>query len=408
MKILFFLFSFTCKSLLKNWKSLILLLMAPALFLIGAGLIITQTMKDEERVSKFPVAIVDQDNTPQTKYVIGQLTESEQLSQVIKPIYTDEQDAKKRLDNNEIAAMVVLPEGFSRSIAKGTNTPLEVIGNENKPLQSQLFRYLMESAADYTSAAQSGINTIDHFLNEAGVSEEERRSEFRKNILSFGLHVLDRGSVFEERIETSLFQQDIKHYYTISFFTLLLMIWSYSGLLFVKGIHPQSVLDRLTTRGVSRMHVHAAQFFAVFVLLLPLAACLYLAGIIVLKVPLASSYTELALAIAISLFAFLSLFTLLQSIVQNEKIYQLVGSALMIVSAVISGHLVPTVYLPHWLEPLQVWSLNSLSLQMMFSAFDGYASKELSYYLIQLTISGIIGFTASVLFTNLFRKRRVT
>ncbi|MEK1831946.1 ABC transporter permease [Priestia megaterium] len=108
------------------------------------------------------MAIVDKDDTAQTKYVIEQLTEGK-LRKILKPLYTNEQKAKQLLQQNKVAAIVMLPKGFSHDIAHGKNQPLYVIGNSNKPLQSQLFRYVMESAADYTSAAQSGINTVEAF-----------------------------------------------------------------------------------------------------------------------------------------------------------------------------------------------------------------------------------------------------
>ncbi|WP_154989336.1 ABC transporter permease [Priestia megaterium] len=391
MKIYFSLTLFTCKALLKDIKSLILLIMIPALFLLGAGIIISQTMQGEERVNRFPVAIVDKDDTAQTKYVIEQLTEGK-LRKIMEPLYTNEQKAKQLLQQNKVAAIVTLPKGFSHDIAHGKNQPLHVIGNSNKPLQSQLFRYVMESAADYTSAAQSGINTVDTFLEKGNVSDENRRAEFKKSLVTFGLHVLDRGSLFDEQIETSFFQQDMKQYYVLSFAALLLMIWSYGGWLLASETQPSPVLDRMKTRGVSFLHIYLAQLTALFVLLLAVSVVLFGSLIKGLKLPVTGTYGELFLGVSGSLFAFLCLFLLLRVLFLSQKAYQITGLLFILLSAILSGHVVPVVYLPDWASGFQKWSLNTQVLELLFYEFDGYNTNEAFLYLkpILITAAGSV------------------
>ncbi|BFI98662.1 MULTISPECIES: ABC transporter permease [Priestia] len=404
MKIYFSLTLFTCKALLKNIKSLILLIMIPALFLLGAGIIISQSMQSEEKVNRFPVAIVDKDDTAQTKYVIEQLTEGK-LRKIMKPLYTNEQKAKQLLQENKVAAIVTLPKGFSHDIAHGKNQPLHVIGNNNKPLQSQLFRYVMESAADYTSAAQSGINTVDAFLEKENVSDEKRRAEFKKSLVTFGLHVLDRGSLFDEQVETSFFQQDMKQYYVLSFAALLLMIWSYGGWLLASETQTSPVLDRMKTRGVSFLRIYLAQLTALFVLLLPVSVVLFGSIIKGLKLPVTGTYGELFLGISGSLFAFLCLFLLLRVLFLSQKAYQLTGLLFILLSAILSGHVVPVVYLPDWASVFQKLSLNTRVLELLFYEFDGYNTNEAFLYLKPILITAAGSFLLAVGYVMTLQRR---
>ncbi|MDG0030689.1 ABC transporter permease [Priestia sp. Y58] len=404
MKIYFSLTLFTCKALLKNIKSLILLIMIPALFLLGAGIIISQTMQGEERVNRFPVAIVDKDDTAQTKYVIEQLTEGK-LRKIMKPLYTNEQKAKQLLQQNKVAAIVTLPKGFSHDIAHGKNQPLHVIGNSNKPLQSQLFRYVMESAADYTSAAQSGINTVDAFLEKENVSDENRRAEFKRSLVTFGLHVLDRGSLFDEQIETSFFQQDMKQYYVLSFSALLLMIWSYGGWLLASETQTSPVLARMKTRGVSFLHIYLSQLTALFVLLLPVSVVLFGSLIKGLKLPVTGTYGELFSGVSGSLFAFLCLFLLLRVLFLSQKAYQLTGLLFILLSTILSGHVVPVVYLPDWASVFQKWSLNTRVLELLFYEFAGYNTNEAFPYLKPILITAAGSFLLTVGYVMTLQRR---
>ncbi len=378
--------------------------MIPALFLLGAGIIISQTMQGEERVNQFPVAIVDNDHTAQTKYVIEQLTEGK-LHKIMKPLYTNEQEAKELLQQNKVAAIVTLPKGFSRDIAHGKNKPLHVIGNSNKPLQSQLFRYVMESAADYTSAAQSGINTVDYFLEKENVSDKNRRAEFKKSLVTFGLHVLDRGSLFDEQVETSFFQQDMKQYYVVSFAALLLMIWSYGGWLLASETQTSPVLARMKTRGVSFVHIYLAQLTALYVLVLPVSIVLYGSIIKGLKLFVTSTYGELFLAISGSLFAFLCLFLLLRVLFSSQKAYQITGLLFILLSAILSGHVVPVVYLPDWASGFQKWTLNTRVLELLFYEFDGYNTNEAFLYLTPILITAAGSFAIAVGYVMIMQRR---
>ncbi|MEI2436186.1 ABC transporter permease [Priestia megaterium] len=404
MKIYFSLTLFTCKALLKNIKSLILLIMIPALFLLGAGIIISQAMQGEERVNRFLVAIVDKDDTAQTKYVIEQLTEGK-LRKIMKPLYTNEKKAKQLLQQNKVAAIVTLPKGFSHDIAHGKNQPLHVIGNSNKPLQSQLFRYVMESAADYTSAAQSGINTVNAFLEKENVSGENRRAEFKKSLVTFGLHVLDRGSLFDEQIETSFFQQDMKQYYVLSFAALLLMIWSYGGWLLASETQTSPVLARMKTRGVSFVHIYLAQLTALYVLLLPVSVALFGSLIKGLKLPVTGTYGELFLGVSGILFAFLCLFLLLRVLFLSQKAYQITGLLFILLSAILSGHVVPAVYLPDWASVFQKWSLNTRVLELLFYEFDGYNTNEAFLYLKPILITAAGSFVLAVGYVMTLQRR---
>jgi ABC-2 type transport system permease protein len=350
------------------------------------------------------VAIVDKDDTAQTKYVIEQLTEGK-LRKIMKPLYTNEEKAKQLLQQNKVAAIVTLPKGFSHDIAHGKNQPLHVIGNSNKPLQSQLFRYVMESAADYTSAAQSGINTVDAFLEKENVSDENRRAEFKKSLVTFGLHVLDRGSLFDEQIETSFFQQDMKQYYVLSFAALLLMIWSYGGWLLASETQTSPVLARMKTRGVSFVHIYLAQLTALYVLLIPVSAVLFGSLIKGLKLPVTGTYGELFLGVSGILFAFLCLFLLLRVLFLSQKAYQLTGLLLILLSAILSGHVVPVVYLPDWASVFQKWSLNTRVLELLFYEFDGYNTNEAFLYLKPILITAAGSFLLTVGYVMTLQRR---
>lgn len=383
---------------LKNRKSAVVLWLAPILFLFGIAILSSQLLEEDSRVESFKVAIVNEDQTFETQMVIRQLTEGEHLQTLISTLETDKESAEALLHQNEIVAIIHIPENFSRDVAYGKNTPVTLIGNEKRPLQSQLIRHVMESAADFTSAAQSGINTVSLFMEEANFSEQEKSEQFKRDILSFALHVLGRGELFEHVEQHNLFQKQILHYYALSFYVLLIMIWSFMALFLLKTNVNNSIYERLISFGVQSAQLVCARFFAGLVLVTISSLFVSIPTLVWLGV---ENFSEIAQLVGTTLFitfVFLSIFIALEVFFVSEKIHLFMSLLVIVLGLVIGEHFIPTVYYPEWLANLNAFSLNGWILKWLFSLVLGtsnYSSIEIGLGLFLfaagcLAISGML------------------
>ncbi|WP_162356924.1 ABC transporter permease [Metabacillus mangrovi] len=358
------------KGLLRKWKVLLFLFTVPLILMGGSAYIAGKAFTDKERLEPFKAAIVDLDQTVQTEYVIKQLLGSEEITKVIQPVVTTEDEALKMLAENQIAGIAVLPEGFSKSVINGVNVPLTVTGNSEKPLQAYLFRQIMESAADYTSAAQSGINTVYDFMIRAELPEEVVKKEYRKDLLSFSLHALGRNEVFEQTQENSLFIKNVLSYYGISIFVLLQMVWSYQILLFMRGQVTEGVASRLLLYQVNPWKRTAAEWMTAGVFLLPL---LFL-GLFTLKqagIWNGENLLPAAAGTVLTAMLFASLFAFLSALFKMDWLFQLMSALIIAAGCLLGGHFIPDFYLPSWLEPYHAFTVNTYALETAFALFDG-------------------------------------
>jgi|GEM_PF-1362856 len=391
------------RMVVKEWKVTLTILFVPIIFILGVWFLLHQLMASEERVQQFRVAIVDQDKTLETKYVIQQLVDSEHLKNLIEPIQVDREQAEEWIKDNKIAAMIILPQGFSHDVKRGINTPVEVIGNEQRPIQSILVRYLMESAAHATSAAQSGINTISHFLREADVPVEQRREAFKKSLLSFSLHTLGRGEIFEVEKKESLYLQNMVLYYVFSFSLLLLLIWTFGFLFLLEGQTNRAVRDRLLTRGVAKWQMKLASLLSMLLLLLPLFFLMVITFASYLQLLEPEEYTGLVLPLFMIVLLYSSFFITLYTIFRTERLYLLVGFITIIFGSMAGGYFIPPVYFPTWLEEIGTYTVQSWSLKLFLSAFSYHTGSAIGEYIKQtgfiniglmllfLFMSGVVG-----------------
>lgn len=392
--------SFYVKALFSTKKVIFAIILIPILFISGIGLIGSQLFQQESRVQPFQVAIVNEDPTFETKMVIKQLTDNDHLNQLMETIQTNQTHADELLNKNEIAGVIYIPKGFSGNVAHGENTPVQVVGNQRRPLQSQLIHYLLKSAADLTSAAQSGINTVNDFMVENDFPKDVRKKELRKNIVTYALHVLGRGQVFEEVKKASLFQEDILQYYAISFFILLLMIWGFCGQLLLSSRINQSVSLRLLSYGITQIQIIAAKFVALFLLVMGCSLIIGIPMIIWMELaPWSFVFGSILISLVFSLF-----FLMLESLFQREKVFLLLGVIFILVGAIVGGHLIPTVYYPSWLEQMSSYSVNAWALTFMLEIFHGEWTSSLSHSFKLLLLSSC-GFLFISILLNA-RKRR--
>lgn len=385
-------FVFHMKVLFKNRISAAFLWLVPIFFLFGAAVIGNQLLKEEARVQPFAVAVVNEDPTFETKLVIEQFTDSRHLNGIMTTKNMKRNEAKTSLRNNKIAAIIHIPKGFSRDVAKGKNTPVKVTGNLQRPLQSELVRQVMESAANYTSAAQSGINTVYHFMEEEYFSSKDKKAEYKKDILSFSLHVLGRNGIYEEIEQENLFQQSLIDYYAVSFYVLLIMIWSYLGLLLLKTNVNGAIPLRLTSIGVSPFHFAFARMLAAW-LLVSVSSLVLAFGLLYWQgFDLIGGIGQFTVGTLLLAAVFTTLFMMLEALLRSDKLLQFVSVVVILCSAAIGEHFIPAVYFPEWLQQVNLFSLNGWMLKFMFSIVgDGavHSSWEIGSGLLLIVILNI-------------------
>ncbi len=313
----------------------------------------------------FDVAVVNGDPTFETKLVIRQLTDSPELSEIMRTIETGEEEAEKMLADDKLAAVILIPEGFSKDVSKGINTPVTVISNEKKPLQAQLVRHVMDSAAKFTSAAQSGINTVSYYMEEGDFPKKERKAQFKQDVTSFTLHILGRGKLFDEQFQDHLFSRNAAGYYIISIFVLLVTIWSFLTLQLMKKRVNPAVYERLASLGYSSLQITMAKGAAVMLFIYALS--LFTA----LPVFYTGGYAESVPVLLFTIFVLASFsvcfFLLIDELIPDAELSFLCASFLIVVGAILGGHLIPEMYFPDWMQRLSDFTVNSWLMTFTFT-----------------------------------------
>ncbi|WP_028781884.1 ABC transporter permease [Thalassobacillus devorans] len=329
---------------------LIVCLIGPFLLLGFLGYAMSGFVEDNNK--NIVVLIVDQDQTFETKSLINQLQDDETLAQQLEFEKADRNEAEQGVESGKGTAAVIIPAEFTADLRNGTNTPIEVWLNDQQPLESGVLRLLLDSAASYISAAQSGVNAVYDSVIEPMEHSGERQRLLQQVIVTFTLEALDRNDLFKtDTVERGAYIGWEKHG--------ILAIWmlgSWLGLsLFIaarQSILHGGVRDRLRSMNLGRSHIHITQI-ALYTLFLFIAnEIFFLAyGMYEPETYQDEGFHLLLLAHAFLQAALAAFFLSLYNRKGHASLWYVLVSLPFLLA---SGILIPVSYLPQWLSDISV------------------------------------------------------
>ena len=378
------------KNIRNDWKTLVFTFFI-ALGILGCiGYFFASVTQPKQFVEPFNVAIVNYDQALETRIIVQQFKNSKQIKDLVNLIESDEMTAMEMLEKNQLASVIIIPDAFSNDISEGKNTPVLMIGNRQRPLQSLLIKTVMESFANNVTAAQSGVNTVYYFLKKINAPTRVLQMELQNSILKFSLNSLGRKEFFiEEKIDDPAIKNPV-HYYFLSSLIILIEIWTLMLMSIFAGTRHVLLEQRILLFGVKQVAI-------IFSNLVVLSSILFLQTSIVFVAVLSFDQYNLKTIFAIGLisWAVSTFFVFLDAIVLNKTMFNLFGLSTVIILAFIGGGIVPLSYLPPIFEQMSFISINKWALDLfLLSSEDIIALLPLA----NLTLITVICFILATLF----------
>lgn len=299
------------------------------------------------------VSIVDQDQTFETKSLINQLQDDETLEQQLEFKEVEMTEAEQKLESGNGTGAVIIPEGFTADLRNGTNTPIEVWLDDQQPIESGVLRLLLDSAASYISAAQSGVNAVYDSVIEPMDHSSDRQKLLQQVIVTFTLEALDRNDLFDTNtVERGASIGWEKHGVMAVW---MLGAWLALGLFIAsrQSILHGGVNDRLRTMNLGRSHIHITQVVLYTLFLFIANETFFLTyGIYDQKTLQGGDFHLLLVTHAFLQAALATFFLALNNRKGQAALWYVI---LSLPSLMASGILIPASYLPQWLSEITMF-----------------------------------------------------
>ncbi|HHV60138.1 MAG TPA: ABC transporter permease [Clostridiaceae bacterium] len=380
------LFKNDLKLFMKDWKAVLLLISLPVLFIMLFSYTLSGYINENEFIEPFDIAIVDNENTTQTRMLIRQLEEMDIFRKIL---LLTEDAAKEKLEENLISSIIIIPEDFTTSISQGINKPIKVIGNKLAPLDSYIVRNLVQSACNMVSSGQSAINAIYYYNKAAGLPESELIQEYNASTASILMDALARGNIFNRYEMAAGLDLTAFEYFTAALMTVFLMLAGLPGLKMLVTERDLGLFDRLKVSPVKTWQIIISKFLVTFILsAIQFSATLFIT-LFVFKNYWGTNVKNIIFIFAATLFSVSCWSMLVSSISRTPKAADLIGSLGILLMAIIGGNIYPLSSMPEIIQYLSKFTVNRWAMEGFMAIFSGNPALKVGNYVLPLLLLGV-------------------
>jgi ABC-2 type transport system permease protein len=155
--------------IVQDWKSGLFLLVMPILFTLFFGFIFGGSPGSKPEVDpRLPVGLINQDD----ENLAASLETFLKNSEVIRPVVLDEDQAKKAnqmVKDGDLAAVVVIPAGYTAQLLADQPVMLDVIMDQSQPAGQTVSRALETVTGRLLGAVESA-----HIAQEAAIAQNKQ------------------------------------------------------------------------------------------------------------------------------------------------------------------------------------------------------------------------------------------
>ncbi|WP_252502516.1 ABC transporter permease [Sporosarcina sp. Marseille-Q4943] len=353
------------KQLRKKRATLLLLFLFP-LCLIGLLVSLAAGLIIPAENSPIRVALVDEDETKESKLISSLLTETANGQNTIEIFPASAEEAGRLIDRNEISTSFTLPKNFTDDLYEGESVTIPMLGNPSRPIDSFITKQLVDSLARYIAAAQANILVINDYAKETPMPREERMEMMFEQFVDFTLFTLGKDKLLDEEVLKNSATSSPINYFVLSGWLIVFSVWLLSFYIVLADVESKSMAIRMKLFGVTVGQRVAGRLLVSLIVSSLLAGITFIIMIKLLQV----EFFAIDMA-RFGLFALLYAFILLCGIalidvVSASKRIGLFLQCFFVFSVIlVSGALIPTLYFPQSFQDLLPYLFSPIALGWM-------------------------------------------
>ena len=330
----------------RKWISLPLLLLYPLFIiaLIATIFIFIFTPSENDPIN---IGLIDQDQSQETQMVIELIETTSQFGDSINIVPMNETEANNEIKTNQLSSYIIFPEGFTNDLYSGTPVDLNIIGNPEQPVKSQLVKELIESLTRHISASQANILTINYYAKELGINQSARSDLLFEQFKEFLLYTLSKDNILNEKEIDNIVTATPLDYYSLASWFIINTAWLLLLYSFFHQEETARMRHRIMLYGLTRLQ----QITAKIVLSVIVGCILMSLSLVGLDNIINTSfvwqdYMKIISIMFLYSITFLLSIALIESLVLSQKLSIALQITLTIGLFLFSGAIIPTLYLP--------------------------------------------------------------
>ena len=412
MKKLFLIGIKDLKLIFRDRAALIFMLLAPFLLTIGMGFVTGRFSGSSSGLSDIPVIIVNLDNE-QLGDALADVFSSEELADLMDPTASSDPEAARRLiDNDQAAAAVIIPEGFTRSIipAEGTlfnpnyiqpePVKIEVYTNPSRPTSAGVVKAIVDEFVSRVEEGRtSGMTSITQLMSSGLLNPQNAESEAQNLFQNVDQTESTAITLKKNQEGAEAIEFDILAYMAPGMAFLFLMYTVSYGGRSILAERSQGTLPRLLVSPTSTSQVLGGKVLGIFFTGVAQVGILILASTIFFGVQWGDMAGLLVLILA-AVFGATGWGMLITALARTPAQVGSIGSALMLIFGILGGSFINLEQMPPLVRTLSKITPNAWGLDGFTTLALGGTLPNLVEPITALLIMGAVLFGIAVVLFN--------
>ncbi|HHW31687.1 MAG TPA: ABC transporter permease [Clostridiaceae bacterium] len=396
------------KLFFKDWKAVVLFFGLPFAFISLFIYVLSPFLTHNRFIETFSIALVDEENSLESRMLLNQFIESEAIQDLVTIFKADENEAMNMLKDGKVAAVVIIPEGFVKSVSEGENKPFRVIADSRKPLQADIIKNFMQSYADIVSASQNGIMTAYVYYKKAASSEKFYNEKYADVVTKFSLKALSSGRIFEEKKVSYIPDVTQYEYFIAALLVVFIMFSGIMGIKFTANEKQLGIRSRLEISPMSAAEFILARFLTVFIISILQFASIIIPGSIFFNIYLSTSPLLMILLFIIIVFTVSACAVFVATISPSPATADLAGSLGTLLMAVVGGSIYPLTAMPDFIKTLSYFTINRWAVDGFLQIFSANITSVFYWDLAVLAGMGLLYLAVSIPFLKGIKNHRAS
>jgi ABC-2 type transport system permease protein len=384
----------------RDRAALLLMLLAPFALTIGLGVVTGRFAAGggNRGISEIPVVIVNKDGE-QLGNVLVELFTSNDLAALVEPTILDDiPAARAQVSNDHVAAAVIIPAGFTQSVfgQQQQTVPIEVHTNPGRELTANVVQAIVEEFLSRVYAGSiSGQVTTTQLLNSGRVASEEVERVAREVGIQPGLTA---SAITVQRVTASaadILEFDLLTVLAPSVALMFLMYTVSHGARSLLVERTAGTLARLLVTPTTSAQILGGKILGIFLTGAAQVGILIAATTLLFGVHWGDPLGVAALVLACAAGA-TGWGLLLATLVKTPAQAGSMGSALMLIFAILGGGPGFSFPLPDWAQPIAHLTPNRWGIDGFIALGGSGTLARVMPHIVALVLMGTVLFIVAV------------
>ena len=398
----------------RDRAALILMLAAPFILTLGLGLVTGRFSGGDTGISDIPVVIVNLDKEQLGNTLVDAFS-SEDLSELVEPTLSEDPDAARLLvDEDESAAAIIIPAGFTQSIIPQSGSVsskeeirIEVYANPSRPTSAGIIKAIVDEFISRVEEGRvSGQTSIMQLLISGRITPQQ--AEEAGAAMSQRVQESPDDGTLAIQINSSTAESEATEFDPLAYIApaMALMFLMYTvtyGGRSILAEKSQGTLPRMLVSPTSPSQILGGKVFGIFLIGVAQMVILIFATTAMFQVRWGDVQGLIALVLA-AVFGATGWGMFITAIARTPNQVSSIGSAAMLIFGIMGGSFISLEDMPPSVQLFSKITPNAWALDGFTTLGLGGTLTDLSTPILALLTMGVILFLISVV---MFGKRNL-